>query len=506
MTSLAFILIGGILCFLLVRLVGGGRSLLIILLASYSLRVALTLGLYLVSAYEIPLFQSLHLPGGFWRFTYDAPSYHVNGARIAEALRGGAELPQIMVGNQPFLVDNYDFFYFVGLVYWAFGTHPLHVPLLNAMFWTTIAFLGYELARRIKGESAARLAAALISFWPSGIIWSSQILKDSVVILLLLFSLYLVIQIWEEKGRVALPAAIVLMPAFFLLVRIRFSLGAVLILAVIASIGLTMVMRFRELRWRNAIRALALMILLWVPALVAQSADPSYALFLVRSRSVATSPTNPTKASSETSAQSKPTLLQPTLNIVVETARRSFNSARQTYSFASIDIRRRGYAGTGGASNVAADVQFRNVWDMIIFLPRGLAYALYGPFPWDWFSLAGDTGVFKAFAGVEALLMIAATPFLLVGGLTAVRSKRMDAWTLLIFGSITIAFMALTVTNLGTLFRLRLNGLTPLLILVSAFGIPTDRMGRLLARHHFLCRRPSRPNAPSPSTISRGEF
>lgn len=43
-------------------------------------------------------------------------------------------------------------------------------------------------------------------------------------------------------------------------------------------------------------------------------------------------------------------------------------------------------------------------------LSRGLAYAFYVPFPWEWFIPGGDTGAYKTLAGVETLLMIALTP------------------------------------------------------------------------------------------------
>ena len=180
---------GGVLCLLLARWVRGSRCLAVLVLASYGVSVALTLGLYLVSAYRLPVLATVQFVPGFWRLAYDAPLYHVNGARIAEALRSGAELPQVKFGAVPYLVDNYEFFYFVGAVYWVFGTHPLYVPLLNSMFWATIAVLSYSLARRLGGEEAGRIAAVLVGFWPSHFIWSSQILKDTLMIFLSVLAL-----------------------------------------------------------------------------------------------------------------------------------------------------------------------------------------------------------------------------------------------------------------------------------------------------------------------------
>jgi hypothetical protein len=55
---------------------------------------------------------------------------------------------------------------------------------------------------------------------------------------------------------------------------------------------------------------------------------------------------------------------------------------------------------------------------------------------------------------------------------------------ILIFGTITIVSLALTVTNLGILFHLRLQGLIPLVILVSAYGLPAEKVRRLFAYRH----------------------
>ena len=569
MTLIAFILAGGGLCCLLVRLVGGSRTLLGVLLASYALRVALALGFYLVSAYELPLFRTLQLPDGFWRFSYDAPSYHVNGARIAEALRGGTVLPQGMVGDHPYIAGSYDFFYLVGVVYWAVGAHSLYVPLLNAMLWTATAVLGYGLARRMKGETAGGVAAALMSFWPSSYIWSSQILKDSLAIFLLLLCLKLVIQVWEERRWSALPAAIVLIPAVFLLTRIRFYLVALLLLAVVLSIGLTLAVRFRQFRWGSIGRALTLLLLLWVPFLVANYVDPFHLLYageldilaneineILEARpekgptpvvplqeAKAKPETGPTPVVPVQEAKAKPekgpappappqevkpekgrtpavplqeakakseggptpaaiplkikparnlaSLLHPhrlpkIIKLVVQRMIPSnINLAHRTYNIQYIETRRTGYARAGGASSFATDVQFRNVWDTAAFLPLSLAYAFYAPFPWEWFSPGRDTGSFKGLAGVETVLMILLTPFLLLGGLRAIRSGRTDAWMILIFGVITIVSLALTVTNFGILFRLRLPSLTSFFILVAAYGINAETLRRPIILRNF---------------------
>ena len=78
--------------------------------------------------------------------------------------------------------------------------------------------------------------------------------------------------------------------------------------------------------------------------------------------------------------------------------------------------------------------------------------------------------------------MAGMTPFLLLGILRAAASRRADAWLLLFFGVIMFSMVALTVTNYGTLFRLRLQALVPLLVLVSVYGSPPPRVRALWER------------------------
>lgn len=471
-----FILVGGLLCPILVRLSRGGRWLTVTLLVSYSLRVALALMLYLVSAYDVPIFHSIQLPGGFWLFGGDAVGYHANGVRIVEMLRLGPTLPQVMVGDEPSLVSHDDFSYVVAMIYWVFGIHPLYVPLLNAVLWIVIALLGYAMARRIQGEGAGRVAAALVSFWPSAFVWSSQILKDSLTIALLMLVFFLVIRVWEERGRAVLPVALLLGSTLFLLALLRFHVAAMLLLAAVLSCGYVVITGWA---WKRLMRALALIGLLGVPVLLSRFVDPFYLVVQARLDVAATTPAGAQPVNGVTPT-AKP--IEPLRERWIQAVTKSAHSISHTYSLELLDYKRRGYADSVGASNVWADVQFRHGWDMVAFLPRGLALALYAPFPWDWFTPGRDTGALKVFAGVEVLLMVILTPFVLVGIVRAMRSRRMDACLLMIFSVMLIVSLALTVTNVGTLFRYRLQGLIPLFIFVSAFG-PSAKQDRVFPTH-----------------------
>ncbi len=465
---------GGGLSLWLLRRQGASPYLRAIVLTSYALRVAAALGLYAISAYHLPLLTNLQLPNGFWRLAYDAPFYHEVGIRIGEALRHGEGLPLILFGDEPFRVDNYEFFDFVGVVYWALGAHPLRVPLINAFLWTVIALLGYRLARRLNGERAGVAAATLISFWPSTFVWSSQILKDPLMLLLLLTILQLVIRIWEAPPPGVLACALGLAPAVFLLGRIRYYLVVLLIVTIVPALVVMLAVRWRALGWQGLARVILLMALLWAPYAESRSLNALY----LRRVFPYTGVQGSVRPRRTVTVIPPPQAVQPSEDKASDLAellgRLGLRPFLEVFSVASLADRRRGYLSTGGTSSFGTDVQFRSLGDVVAFLPHGLAYALFAPFPWDWPPPNGETGVFKTASVGETLLLMGVSPFLLVGAVRAARSRRIEAWILLLFGTATLVALALTVTNLGILFRLRLSALIPLFVLGSTYGLPVE--------------------------------
>lgn len=452
--SLLLIALGTGLCPLVARWVGGGPRLAWVLLGAFAPRTALAVGLYLISAHQLPLLRELQLPGGFWQFARDAQNYHLNAVRLAQALSAHAPLPQVMYLDQsPHLLPSYDHFYLVGLVYWALGAHPLRVPLLNCLLWIGIGALAYLLARRLgSGGQSALLAAGVVSFWPSGFIWSSQILKDSLVLALLLAGLYLVLRSASGRRWSDYAAGALVGPVVFPLARLREELALALAGAVVVWLGLRLVMA-RQVELAVCLAGLGLV----GTALVAPSADVAGLLYPPGvARVEAPAPAGPPS----------PVVAQGTLAGLV---------GRLAY-------RRSVYALAGGGSAFATEVQFTSLGEVLAYLPRGFAYALYAPFPWEWFPADGDTGVLKPLSGIEGLLILGLTPFFALGLARSIQQRRPEAWLLALFALSALAGMGLVVTNAGTVFRLRLSALLPLLILASAHGLPGERLEQVARR------------------------
>jgi hypothetical protein len=107
-------------------------------------------------------------------------------------------------------------------------------------------------------------------------------------------------------------------------------------------------------------------------------------------------------------------------------------------------------------------VQLRSYGDVLRYLPRAVANALLAPYPWQWFDLGGGTGPFKALSAVEALLLYACLVPSVVGLGTVVVRRSRDALFIAAFIVAVTVLLGLVVTNVGTLFRLRLELLLPL--------------------------------------------
>src|SRR5689334_14279998 len=77
-------------------------------------RLAVGMGLYLISLWELPLFRDLQMAGGFWKFAIDAITYDIQARQVATYLAGQGELS----GELDPLV------WFFGRIYSLFGAGP----------------------------------------------------------------------------------------------------------------------------------------------------------------------------------------------------------------------------------------------------------------------------------------------------------------------------------------------------------------------------------------------
>lgn len=496
-----------------------------ILLGSYALQIAVT-GLFFMASWQSwPLWGSQQLGSGFWQFAIDAPAYHLNAIRIMDAFR----LHQPLPGN----IAAPEFAAFIALIYALWGIQPLLVCFLNAWIRGVAVIFAYLLGRRLLDERAGCRAAILVGFWPSLFIWSSQLLRETACLAVLLGVLYGLAALWRfsekpsgtgSRARLALEVA----AGILLLTQVRWYLALILWVTALAVCALAFIQRvlLRRHGFGDATLVFAVVMLAfgvgrfqdpmrWLPLLM-PAASQQRALSpdqlaekradgLLSSREVAhlenqslSMRSNPrpevrqlwvqlkgamgkTDAPQEAAAPagqaaSAQELTQPSspdqhhfewgnvgpkfgdwrawrlINWITAGAAKNLYATR----WASLERAHTVVAPKADTSTMAGTVRF---------LPYGILSAILAPWPTQWFDRGGFTGIFKSWSSVEALFIYALFVSMVLGALRTIAHLRPERFGILLFALLGLAFLALTVATVGTLFRLRLNFLIPLAIL-----------------------------------------
>ena len=103
--------------------------------------------------------------------------------------------------------------------------------------------------------------------------------------------------------------------------------------------------------------------------------------------------------------------------------------------------------------------------DLIAYTPRATQIGFLAPFPRQWIEQGRDVGlVGRVIVGFETLLWY----ILIIGSLFCL-CKRKDLWEALLLSVMlsvaVIIFLGLMVTNVGTIYRMRMGYLIPFYIL-----------------------------------------
>ena len=90
--------------------------------------------------------------------------------------------------------------YWVAFWYFLYGYTPLLPKLLNVVIGSCLGIIGYFLTREIFNIKTARLAAILISFFPTMLLWSILNLKDTAFIFLSMISIFALVRFYKTKS------------------------------------------------------------------------------------------------------------------------------------------------------------------------------------------------------------------------------------------------------------------------------------------------------------------
>jgi hypothetical protein len=372
-------------------------------------------------------------------FGGDAVSYDYFGNALCQVWQGIGDR------NAPWLLSQIDLHrsgwgmpYYVASIYYVIGRNPLALQLINSVLGAATCVVVYKICQSVYPEQrAARTAAILTAASPSMILWSAQGLKDAPIVFALCMCMYYALRL---RGRLQFKPIALLLVFLFCLYSLRHYAAYIVF---IASAG-TLLFAAKK----------------FTPSRVVQGG---------------------------------------VLVIVIGLAVSYFGVGDVAQT--SLDLKRMQEARvwSAGVSNsgFGGDVDITDPTAALGFLPVGILYVLFAPFPWMMTNLR------QLITLPELLVWWAMIPLLLRGYWVSIRHRMRETFGICVFTiGLTLAY-ALFQSNVGTAYRHRAQLFGFFFIFIS-IGLEHRRAAKLKKRNQIVFHRPglSPPRTPVPVRLT----
>jgi hypothetical protein len=290
-------------------------------------------------------------------------------------------------------VSGWGMFYFAAGIYTVVGRNILAAQSVCAVFGAAIAPASYFCAAKVfDNKRVAELSAIFAALFPAFVVWSGQLLKDGLMVLLLVIAMTMILSLQE-----------------------KFSVPALLVL--LASITAVLPLRF------------------YVFYALAVSLAASFILGL----------------STSAKALVRNTVILIILSIVltyIGVTRSASSSLDQFGTLAVLQNSRRDLA-TSADSGFGADIDVSTSEGALSALPIGFVYLLFAPFPWQVSSFRA------AITEPEVILWWAMMPLMISGIAWSLRHRFKRAFPILMFTLLLSIAYSIFQGNVGTAYRQR---------------------------------------------------
>ncbi|MBD0370384.1 MAG: glycosyltransferase family 39 protein [Pyrinomonadaceae bacterium] len=293
-----------------------------------------------------------------------------------------------------YLGGGWGMLYMVAAIYGIIGRNPLAIQFISAVAGAATAPAIFLCALRIfQSIKVARTTALFAAFYPSLILWSSQGLKDGLIVFLLSAIMLITLRLGEQFS---VKNLLILGFALLCLLSLRFYIFYMMV----AAIGGSLVIGMRSTTMTSMFRQFATVIVI--------------GLFL-------------------------------TYFGVLRTATQQF----ETYgNLQRIQTGRLDQVQTANSS-FGADVDVSTTTGALSAIPIGMTYLLFAPFPWQLATVR------QSLTLPEMLVWWGAFPFLVLGLWFTLKYRLRQALPILLFSSMLTLSYSIFQGNVGTAYRQR---------------------------------------------------
>jgi hypothetical protein len=343
-------------------------------------------------------------------FGGDANTYHIFGESLNMSWHGDDYHASRYAAFIQSGVGAWGMLYVVAIVYEVLGANMFAVQLINASVGASTAIVVYYVTQSLFNNArVSKLAAVLVAFFPSLILWSSQALKDGLIIMALALCILATLRLME---KITVPYLLVLGLCLAALLSLRFYIFYMMAAAVAGSFVIGM----KSADARSFVQRFVAIGLIGIV----------FTYFGV---------------------------------IRFATVQFERYGNLQMIQMSRLDQAR------NADSGFAKDVDVGTTEGALTVIPIGLLYLLFAPFPWQLASLR------QSIALPEMLIWWAAFPLLVLGWWFAVKHRLRQVAPIVLFTTMLTLAYAVFQGNVGTAYRQRSQLLVFYFIFVAVGAI-----------------------------------
>ena len=166
-------------------------------------------------------------------FGGDANTYDMLGQSLVQSWHGDDFHRQAYENFVSSGASAWGMLYLVAIVYELIGTNIFAIQLINASVGSATAIVVYFVAQTLfNNVRVSRVGAVLVAFFPSLILWSSQALKDGLIILALVLCILATVRLME---KITIRYVVILSLSLMALLSLRFYIFYMMAAAVAGS-------------------------------------------------------------------------------------------------------------------------------------------------------------------------------------------------------------------------------------------------------------------------------